>query len=90
MTKRHRLEEDGFYLEPKEHWEMWETKMCISSHSHPQKYTTRNGEIKSCVCTSTTSNIHVPKDIIRHLNLKHNDKVMFAIKKIIEEKNNDS
>jgi hypothetical protein len=74
--KRKRLEEDGLYVEPKEHWEMWETT--VYSYEYPHQYKTKRGWRKS---QSTYTNIRIPTDLIRHLGLKHKDKVVVAIRK---------
>ena len=59
-----RLEEDGVFLEPSEHWEMWEAKVYV------YKRKDRGLQAKTVV----------PIDIVRHLKLANKEKVMLAIR----------
>ena len=73
---KRRLEEDGLYVQSKDHWEMWEAPLYRTTQR--KKYRTKEGEKHY---TNTSFSIHVPKDLIRHLSLKPKDKILVAIKK---------
>ncbi len=61
---RKRMEENGLYISSAEHWELIEDKVI---YIYIYKH-----------CTLAT--IHIPMDIIRHLGLKHKDKITIAIR----------
>jgi len=61
---KHRLEQDGIVVDAPEHWETWQTKVYM--YSRPNSI--------------HQSSIPIPIDIQRHLNLKHKDQVIVAIK----------
>ena len=60
-----KLEEDGVEFDTPDHWETWESK--IYSYHDPRS-----------ICRNTY--VLVPMTIVRHLKLKHKQKIKVAIK----------
>lgn len=65
-VKRQRLEENGLYLSDPKHWEVFESTLYF--YPTPQN-------------RGTHASLLVPIDLVRHLGLKHKEKIVVAIRK---------
>lgn len=78
---RRRLEQDGMYLSRKEHWELIEKKpVYITSKKRKRKCILKDGTVKTYVLNQTQAVFLIPLDVVRHLKLKHKDKISVAIR----------
>lgn len=67
-----RLEEDGVYTANPEHWEFFNTPVFV--YINHSKY-------KEKYYTTMNTNIRIPNDVVRHLNLQNKERIDIAIRR---------
>ena len=67
MTQKRHMEQDGLILDSSQHWETWTSKVYLY-----RKRVRDHTWHSAYVC--------IPMDIVRHLNLKHKDQIIVAVK----------
>lgn len=75
------FERDGLVFAPITEFEMFETSVYVYERDIKQKRTLKKGIEKIYEYKQLIASINIPLVIVRHLNLKHKDKLIVAIYK---------